>query len=137
MAEKTPYMLDTNTASFIIRGAGQALKDKLRSVPMASLCISAVTRGELLYGLARKPDASALRAAVHAFLLRVEALPWDAEVADHYGVLRAALEAQGAPMGSLDMMIAAHAIARGCTLVTSDQAFRRIDGLIVEDWAAA
>lgn len=137
MSDGMRYMLDTNIASFIIRGASPALKNKLRSVPMASLCISAVTQGELLYGLARKPDATALKAAVQAFLIRVEVLPWDSETAERYGLLRASLERQGTPLGNLDTLIAAHALASGCTLVTNDQAFMRVAQVQVEDWTGA
>ncbi len=128
------YMLDTNIASFIIRGPNPALKERLRAVPMAQLCISAVTHGELLYGLARKPGATALQRAVEAFLHRVDVLPWDDTAAERYGPLRAGLEAQGTPLGGMDTLIAAHALAAGCVLVTNDQAFARVQGLGVEDW---
>jgi len=128
------WMLDTNTASFIIRGASPGLKQRLRSIALSDLQISAVTEGELLYGLARKPQATALKAAVHAFLQHVEALPWDSAAAQYYADLRARQEADGRPLGGLDTMIAAHALARHCTLVTNDQAFRRVEGLVVEDW---
>jgi tRNA(fMet)-specific endonuclease VapC len=137
MTDGTRYMLDTNTASFIIRGTGPALKNKLRTVPMASICISAITQGELLYGLARKPEATALKAAVQAFLSRVEVLPWDTEAAERYGLLRASLEGQGTPLGNLDTLIAAHAQAGQCTLVTNDQAFMRVAEIQVEDWTAS
>lgn len=130
----TPYMLDTNIASFIIRGPSPALQAKLRAVPMAQLCISAVTHGELLYGLARKPGATALQRAVQEFLRRVEVLPWDEAAAERYGPLRAGLEAQGTPLGGMDTLIAAHALAAGCVLVSNDQAFGRVAGLGLEDW---
>jgi len=128
------YMLDTNIASFIIRGPSLALKERLRVVPMAQLCISAVTHGELLYGLARKPGATALQQAVQAFLQRVDVLPWDATAAERYGSLRARLEAQGTPLSGMDTLIAAHALAAGCVLVSNDQAFGRVEGLGLEDW---
>ena len=95
------------------------------------------TEGELLYGLARKPEATALKAAVEAFLQYVEALPWDSQAAAVYGRLRARLEAQGTPVGNLDTLIAAHALASGATLVTNDQALARVEGLSVEDWTKA
>jgi tRNA(fMet)-specific endonuclease VapC len=137
MSDAVRYMLDTNTASAIIRGASEGLKARLRSIPMADLCISAITEGELLYGLARKPGAVNLQAAVQGFLLRVDALPWDSGAANAYGQLRARLEAAGTPMGNLDTLIAAHALAEGCVIVTNDQAFRRVPGLQVEDWTAS
>ena len=137
MAEPSRYMLDTNVASSIIRGANEALREKLRVTQMADLCISTVTEGELLCGLARKPEATSLQAAVQGFLLRVEALPWDSTAADACGRLRARLEAEGTPMGNLDTMIAAHALAAGCVVVTRDKAFSRVPGLQVEDWSVA
>lgn len=131
------WMLDTNIASHIIRGATPALQARLREVPMAQLCVSAVTEGELLYGLARKPDATALRAAATGFLLRVDLLPWDSAVAARYGDLRAELGRRGTPLGNLDTLIAAHALALDCTLVSNDQAFARVPGLRWEDWTVA
>lgn len=130
------YLLDTNTASFLIRGAGPRLQQRLRSVQPSATAISAVTEGELLFGLARKPHAVALHRTVHAFLAHVEVLPWGSEAARCYGALRSGLEAQGRPMGALDTMIAAHALATGCTLVTNDLAFARIEGLALEDWVS-
>jgi tRNA(fMet)-specific endonuclease VapC len=130
----TRFMLDTNMVSFLIRGSSPPLKARLLSVPMAQLCVSVVTQGELVYGLARRPQASALRTAVRELLARLEVLPWDSSAAEHYGALRASLERHGAPLGNLDTLIAGHALAIGAVLVTNDQAFSRVDGLQVEDW---
>jgi len=104
---------------------------------MAQLCMSAVTQGELVCGLARRPDATALKTAVREFLVRLEVLAWDSGAAERYGVLRALLERLGTPMGNLDTLIAAHALASGAVLVTNDQAFRRVEGLSVEDLTVA
>lgn len=128
------FLLDTNTASVVIRGAHPALLQWLQSHPVASIAISCVTEAELHYGLARKPGASALAAAVSAFLRHVQALPWGSAAAARYGTLRAQLEAAGTPVGNLDTLIAAHALAVGATLVTHDRAFRQVPGLVVEDW---
>lgn len=128
------YMLDTNIASYIVRGPGPALTARLVTVPMALLCVSSVTQGELLYGLARKPDATHLQIAVQAFLARVDSLDWNSAAATRYGALRAALEANGTPMGNLDTMIAAHALAMDAIMVTNDQAFTRVPDLVVENW---
>jgi tRNA(fMet)-specific endonuclease VapC len=75
-----------------------------------------------------------LRTIVDEFLLRMTTLPWDSEAAQHYGQIRAALGRDGRPMGNLDMMIGAHALALGAVLVTNDQAFTRIKELTIEDW---
>jgi tRNA(fMet)-specific endonuclease VapC len=129
------YLLDTNLASYVIKGSVPAVQRHIGRVPMAQLAISAVTEGELLYGVARRPEATRLHAIVKEFLLRVSIAPWDSDVARHYGTLRAAFERQGRPIGNLDMMIGAHALALGAVLVTNDQAFSRIKGLKIENWA--
>jgi tRNA(fMet)-specific endonuclease VapC len=128
------YLLDTNIASCVIKGNVPAVRRRIVQVPMARLAISAVTEGELRYGVARRPDAARLRTIVDEFLLRMTILPWDSEAAQHYGQIRAALEREGQAMGNLDTMIGAHALALGAVLVTNDQAFTRIEALKLEDW---
>jgi len=131
----TLYQLDTNTASFVIRGNIPRVRERLLRVPMAQVSISAVTEGELRFGVARRPEAVSLKTAVEEFLLRVQVLPWNSHAARHYALLRAALEREGEPMGNLDMMIAAQALAAPAILVTNDRAFRRVQGLKIEDWS--
>jgi tRNA(fMet)-specific endonuclease VapC len=128
------YLLDTNTSSYIIKGNNPAVDRRLASVPMAGIAISAITEGELRFGAARLPEAAHLHRVLEQFLLRVAILPWDSGAAREYGGFRAALEREGRPMGNLDLMIAAHALALGLTLVTNDGAFGRIRGLKVENW---
>ena len=128
------YMLDTNIASYIVRGPSPALAARLMAVPMAQLCVSSITQGELLYGLARKPGATNLQTAVREFLARVDVLAWDSAAATRYGALRAGLETNGTPLGNLDTLIAAHALATGAILVTHHQAFARVPALVVENW---
>lgn len=128
------YLLDTNTASFIIKGNVPSVRRRLAKVPMAQIAISSVTEGELRYGVARLPEATHLQHVVEEFLLRVAILPWDSDAARQYGRLRATLEPEGQPIGNLDTMIGAHALATGATLVTNDHAFSRIKKLKLEDW---
>jgi tRNA(fMet)-specific endonuclease VapC len=128
------YLLDTNIASYVIKGNIPAVRRRIVQVPMAQLAISAVTEGELRYGAARRPEAARLHTIVDEFLLRMTILPWDSQAAQYYGQIRAALEREGQPMGNLDTMIGAHALALGAVLVTNDQAFTRIKELNVEDW---
>jgi tRNA(fMet)-specific endonuclease VapC len=128
------YLLDTNTAGYIIKGNFPRVRERLVKVPMSQVLISAVTEAELLFGAARKPEAIRLKTAIHEFLLRVDSLPWDSNAARHYAVLRAGLEIGGIPMGNLDMMIAAHASAAEAVLVTNDSSFRRLKHLKIEDW---
>ena len=130
------YLLDTNTVSYLIKRHPQATQHLL-AVPMHSVCISAITAGELAFGLAKRPEAVALKTAVNEFLRRVEVLPWDAAVAQTYGALRAQMQSKGKPLAALDMQIAAHAVHVNATLITSDHAFLHIDQLLVEDWIEA
>ena len=65
----------------------------------------------------------------------MEVLAWDSPAAREYARLRAALEADGEPMGNLDLMIAAQALAIRAILVSNDRVFRRVKGLKVEDWS--
>lgn len=132
----TLYMLDTNTVSHLVKGH-PAVTRRLQAVPMASLCISSVTEGEVLFGLARRPEATRLQVAMREFLRRVDVLPWDSAVAEHYGVLRAEMERQGKILSELDLLIAAHALATGAVMVTNDRAFGLVPRLVREDWVAA
>lgn len=128
------YLLDTNTSSYVIKGNFPHVRERLLKVPMAEVGISVVTEAELRFGVARKPEAVGLKEAVEEFLLRVEVLPWSSEAAQHYVQIRAALERSGEPMGNLDMMIAAQALAAQAVLVTHDRVFRRLKQLKTEDW---
>ncbi|MBZ5550498.1 MAG: type II toxin-antitoxin system VapC family toxin [Acidobacteriia bacterium] len=131
------YLLDTNTASYVIKGNFPRVRERLLKVPMAEVGISAITEAELRFGVARGPEAAALKRVVEEFLLRVEVLPWNSESAQQYARIRAALEKEGEPMGNLDLMIAAQAVAAQAMLVTHDHVFRRVKGLKVEDWSKA
>jgi len=131
------YLLDTNTASYIIKGNFPRVRERLLKVPMAEVGISVVTEAELRFGVERLPEAVKLKTVVEEFLLRVEVLPWTSETAQHYARLRATLEREGEPMGNLDLMIAAQAMAADAVLVTHDRVFRRVKGLGVEDWTKA
>jgi len=127
------YLLDTNATSYVINKKSAAVDRHLARVAMAELGISAVTEGELRFGAARSGSAG-LQATVEQFLLGVSIFAWDSEAAKEYGRLRSALEHEGRVMGSLDMMIAAHAMALGLILVTGDRAFGRLRRLRMEDW---
>ncbi|MCL2296976.1 MAG: type II toxin-antitoxin system VapC family toxin [Proteobacteria bacterium] len=129
-------MLDTNMASYVIRGNPPEARQRLAALPMSYITVSAVTQAELYDGLARKGHPAALATLIREFLRRVQVLPWDSDAATVYGDLRASCATSGIAISALDMMIAAHAIAAKATLVTHDNAFRRIPGnvLAVEDW---
>jgi tRNA(fMet)-specific endonuclease VapC len=126
-------MLDTNMVGFLIRGHPRIVR-RVTATPPGVLCISAVTRGEIMFGLNLRSQSQSLRTVVTEFLRRVDSLPWDGEVADAYGLLRAELQRMGKGLGALDTMIGAHALSLGAVLVTNDQAFRSVPGLELEDW---
>ena len=128
-------MLDTNTVSYIIKGSPKSVREYLEEVPMASIFLSSISEAELLLGVAKKPNAKHLPLIINDFLLRVNVLPWDSKAANIYAKFRAGCESQGKSLGSMDMLIAAHAIATGSVLVTSDKAFYKINSqLKLEDW---
>lgn len=128
------YLLDTNTVSHALRQQPQVLA-RLQATPMSALHLSAVTHAELMYGLAKRPQTTALRRAVAEFLLRVTVMPFDTHASTCYGDLRAEIEQQGKSLAALDMMIAAHARALNAILVSNDGAFAQIAGLALEDWS--
>jgi tRNA(fMet)-specific endonuclease VapC len=129
-----PYLLDTSTASYIIKGNRPALDCRLIKIPVSDLFISSVTEAELRYGVARHPQGARFAALVEEFLLTVTILPWDSNAARQYGQLRADLERKGLRMENLDLMIASHALAQGIALVTNDKALQRIPALTAVDW---
>ncbi len=129
------YMLDTNTSSYIIKGNPAAIREHLRNVPMANICISAITEAELRSDVTKRPEAKDLQVAVEEFLLRVEVLPWDSEAAMIYAQLQKAYEKNGKPLCAMDVLIAAHCTAAGMVLITNDRHFYNVaHHLTLEDW---
>jgi tRNA(fMet)-specific endonuclease VapC len=130
------YLLDTNTVSFYIRRSSAALERRLRRTPAARVGLSVVTEMELRYGVARNPR---LRIAplVEDFLAGITIVALTSEVARVYARIRAELDAAGAPIGPLDLMIASSAVALRSRLVTNNvKEFRRVRGLRCEDWTS-
>jgi tRNA(fMet)-specific endonuclease VapC len=128
------YLLDTNTVSYHVRRSSPALQRRLKKIRASSVALSVVTEMELRYGLERNPR---LRIAplVEAFLAGFAILPVDSAVAKQYAKVRAALDEAGTPIGPLDLIIAAHAMALKLTLITSNVGeFQRVQGLKCEDW---
>lgn len=130
------YMLDTDTASYIIKGRAPGIEAKLAAIDPSRLCISVMTRAELLYGLQRLPPVHRLHVGVRQFLKIIRALSWDAEAADFYAEIRHQLATTGQLMGEMDMMIAAHSLATAAVLVTNNvRHYERIQApLILENW---
>jgi tRNA(fMet)-specific endonuclease VapC len=131
----TLSMLDTNAISHLIK-AHPFVARRVTATPMASLRMSAITLGELLFGLAKRPEATRLRFAVRELPRRVDVSPWDSTAAERYGAVRAAMARHGKVLAPLDLLIAAHALSLGAVLVTNDKAFCLVDALPVEDWSA-
>ncbi len=124
------YMLDTNTVSHLLKQHPVVAK-RVQTASMVSLCVSAITAGELRFGLAKRPDAKRLGLVVREFLRRVDVLPWNHTIAECYGTVRAAMERRGRILAPLDLLIAAHALGVGAVLVTNDQTFGQIPDLTI------
>ena len=127
-------MLDTNAVSAFIKNSSKTLSAILSERPF---CISVITEAELRFGLARRTVNIDLRRIVENYLACVEIQPWTSASAQRYGLLRAELEALGKPLAPMDLLIASHAMAANCTLVTADRAFPQVPGLRVIDWSAS
>lgn len=129
------YLLDTDTATYLIRGQTPALDEHIAGIAPEAIGISAVTRGELLYGMQLKEGAHRLARVVDQFLERVECLAWDAAAATHFASVAAQLHRAGTLIGPLDTQIAGHALALGAVLVTNNERhFSRVKGLMIENW---
>jgi tRNA(fMet)-specific endonuclease VapC len=133
----TLYMLDTNTVSYIAKGHSKAARARMLNLEEDEIvCLSVITEAEIRYGLAKRPEATALRERMEWFLAAVKVLPWGRDEARAYGALRAKLESSGKTLGNMDMLIAAHAIATGAVLVTNDKAFAQVEDLhATVNWA--
>lgn len=131
------HMLDTDTASYLIKGKSPTIEARLAALVPSMVCVSMMTRAELQYGLKRLPADHRLHLAVRQFLKIVHTLPWDADAADWYAEIRHQLVSTGKPIGEMDMMIAAHALSAGAVLVTNNSRhYERIEApLFLENWA--
>lgn len=129
-----PFLLDTNIVSDIIRNPKGAAARRLRLHPREAVMTSIVVAAEVRFGLLRK-SASASQARLDELFQRVPVAPFEAPADRRYAELRVELERRGQPIGAHDMLIAAHALALDCTLVTANEReFRRIAELEVENW---
>jgi tRNA(fMet)-specific endonuclease VapC len=129
------FMLDTDTCSYVMKRSNAALLRRLQTVPVADVCMSVVTKSELLYGIEVSPRRAQDAAALAAFLPYVDVLDFRDDAAAHYAEIRADLKKRGWPIGANDLFIAAHARSLGLTLVTINTAeFGRVAGLRVENW---
>lgn len=130
------YMLDTDMCIYLIKEKPANVVRRLRRTDLSDVCISSITLSELEYGVSKSVRPEQNRVALAGFLAPLSVAPYDEMAALAYGKLRALLERQGTPVGSLDMLIAAHALSLDCTLVTNNEReFARIPRLCVQNWA--
>ena len=132
------YMIDTNVCIDVIRRRSRSLVERIRAHAVDDVVISAITLSELQHGVFKSENPEQNRVALLEFLVPFTVLPYEDTAARAYGEIRAHLEKQGAPIGPMDMLIAAHACSRGLILVTNnEQEFRRVPGLAIENWIAS
>ena len=130
------YLLDTNICIYVIKRKPLQVLERFRQADISSIGISSITYSELMFGAAKSLRPEQNRIALTQFVAPLEIVPYDDTAGQRYGDLRACLERQGTPIGSLDMLIAAHALALTCVLVTNNEKeFARVPGLKMENWA--
>ena len=127
------FLLDANIIAEVVRNPDGPAAHKFSSDP--TVCqTSIIVASEIRYGVARKPESKGAKRAL-ALLGELAVIPFEAPADRHYGELRTRLEQAGTPIGANDMLIAAHALALDCVLVTgNEREFRRVPGLKVENW---
>ncbi len=131
------YMLDTNICVYLIKRKPENVLINLHSNISDGVVISAITLAELMHGVEAStyPEKNAL--ALNQFLSIVDILPFDDEAAVEYGKICATLRRKGTPIGTMDMLIAAHAKAKGLIIVTNNvREFERVEDLGLENWVS-
>jgi len=129
------FMLDTNTCIYIIKQKPANALKHFKAYAVGDIGISSITLAELRFGVEKSQHIQKNQEALDAFILPLEIADFDEKAAKVYGEIRAALEKTGNPIGSMDMLIGAHALSLGLTLVTNNvKEFRKIKHLKVIDW---
>ena len=132
------YMLDTDTCSYIMKRSNDAVLKRLQQVPVGDVCISVITKSQLLFGVELSPRRQQNEVALNAFLRYVEVLDFPDEASLHYAKIRADLKTLGTMIGANDLFIAAHARSLGLMLVTNNtREFGRVRDLAIENWTLA
>ena len=130
----TAYLLDTNILSDLIRNPSGQVPRHIERVGEDAVFTSIIVAAELRYGVVKKGSAI-LSERVEALLSELRIFAFDAPADKHYGAVRAELESKGMTIGHNDLLIAAHGLAHGATVVTANlREFGRVDGLAVENW---
>lgn len=126
--------LDTNICSYVLRRRPAQMVVRFRQLDRQQLWFSAIVAAELRFG-AEQLGSTRFQAAVEAWLSGFQLCDWPLAATHHYARLRAQLEAKGTPVGNLDLMIAAHALAEDSVVITNNaREFHRIPGVAVEEW---
>ena len=129
------YMLDTDTCIYLIKKKPLSVITRLQKMNLSALCVSSITLSELEYGVEKSERRDQNKAALAEFIAPIEVKGYDDLAAAQYGKIRSSLEKKGQLLGSLDMLIAAHAVALNRTLVTNNvKEFHRVQELKVENW---
>lgn len=129
------YMLDTDISSFIMNRSSVNAIRRLDATAVGDVCISAITRSELTYGVEVSPRSQKDQKALEMFVRHIEVLDYPSDAALDYAKIRAVLKVSGTMIGANDLLIAAHARCLGLTLVTNNtREFKRVQGLTVENW---
>jgi tRNA(fMet)-specific endonuclease VapC len=129
------YLLDTNHCIYLINGKYPEIARRLARQKTGSVALSSITTSELWYGVENSARREQNRAALAKFLLPLDVMPYDEDASQAYGKLRAFLEKSGRGVGSMDLLIAAHAVSLKGILVTHNlREFRNVPGLKLEDW---
>ena len=128
-------LLDTNTCIYLIKNKPPGVMRRFEEHSVGDVGVSATTAAELYFGVRKSQRQDQNLRALEQFLLPLTVVGFDQNAAASYGRVRAALEVAGTPIGPLDTLIAAHALALGLTLVTSNvREFSRVPDLLLEDW---
>jgi tRNA(fMet)-specific endonuclease VapC len=129
-------MLDTNICIYIIKQKPQNVIERFRPLQVSEIGISSITLSELEYGVMKSAKPVQNKLALTQFIAPIEISAYDDVAAQHYGNICAHLERQGTPIGSLDMLIAAHALSINSVLITNNESeFKRVSNLKIENWA--
>ncbi len=129
------YLLDTDISSYIMKRSHEKVLGRLQKLPITAVCISVITKSELLYGVEVSPRRQQDHAALDEYLRHIEVLDFPDEAARHYAQIRATLKARGTMIGANDLFIAAHARSLDLTLVTNNaHEFSRVQDLRIENW---
>jgi len=130
------YMLDTNICIYLIKQNPAKVLKHFKSRAIGDIGISSITLAELRYGVSKSQHVEKNQQALDEFILSLEIADFDEKSAQEYGAIRAELERTGKPVGSMDMLIGAHAHALGVTLVTNNtKEFKQIKNLKIADWS--